>query len=447
MDSSTSTILKRPRGRPRKNAPAPGADVSLASTIATTATPRPRGRSRKDATNTSSSIASAATTPRPRGGPRKNADTSTNSIPSTSTGRPRGRPRKSADVSLASTAAPVTPRPRGRPRKDVSVSFDDSVTVAIPRSKGRPRTNADTSVTSTEAGPTPRKRGRPRKDANASVDNSTAAASAVRGQAAEDSDVSLIDGASDAESDASEDDAAQSADEDEGGLSSDGESGRQEGRSKGKRRRKGWPTPRERLRKWRKLSLEERECVTSEGGLIWRTAIPLLNSMPKNVRSMVADSLARALNRIDGKLEAGLVPPLPRVPTASGARRELASSMLSWRLEEEGSLLRAENADLTANIMNPTDLGMNAEIAELEQMLLPEAEQIIELNKTLQHQSDELTRTKSSISKLRKDRKAIKNSDSGAYPGDLEAHKLVSIITTKPELDLHLAPALRMYNS
>lgn len=94
---------------------------------------------------------------------------------------------------------------------------------------------------------------------------------------------------------------------------------------------------------------------------------PLLNSMPKNIRSMVADSLTRALNRIDAKLEANLVPPLPRIPLGGGpttlissaaTRRDLASSMLSWRLEEEGSLLRAENPD-AAGVMS---LGMNAEI-------------------------------------------------------------------------------------
>lgn len=43
--------------------------------------------------------------------------------------------------------------------------------------------------------------------------------------------------------------------------------------SKSNKKRKGWPSEKERLRKWRRLSVEERECVTSEGGLIWRTAM------------------------------------------------------------------------------------------------------------------------------------------------------------------------------
>lgn len=82
---------------------------------------------------------------------------------------------------------------------------------------------------------------------------------------------------------------------------------------------------------------------------------------------MVADSLTRALNRIDAKLESGLVPPLARIPvgsaSAGAARRDLASSMLSWRLEEEGSLLNAsQNSGDSVDLLS---LGMNGEIVSL----------------------------------------------------------------------------------
>lgn len=94
---------------------------------------------------------------------------------------------------------------------------------------------------------------------------------------------------------------------------------------------------------------------------------------------MVADSLTRALNRIDGKLESGLVPPLPRIPqgttsslltssTASSARRDLASTMLSWRLEEEGALLRAEKPESSRGI-DTMSLGMNAEIVSSHSLI------------------------------------------------------------------------------
>lgn len=183
------------------------------------------------------------------------------------------------------------------------------------------------------------------------------------------SEVSLVDGISDEESEGSEGDPDESDDE---ALSSGDEQASSSAapRRHKSKKRKGWPSERERLRKWRRLSVEERECITSEGGLIWRTAIPLLNSMPKNIRSMVADSLTRALNRIDGKLESGLVPPLARIPLGSitgsssshAGRRDLASSMLSWRLEEDGSLLRAEASTPEAKSIDTMSLGMNAEI-------------------------------------------------------------------------------------
>lgn len=85
------------------------------------------------------------------------------------------------------------------------------------------------------------------------------------------SDVSLVDGVSEEESEASEGDPDQSDGEAEA-LSSADEASSRPRRTKSKKR-KGWPSERERLRKWRRLSVEERECITSEGGLIWRTAM------------------------------------------------------------------------------------------------------------------------------------------------------------------------------
>lgn len=257
------------------------------------------------------------------------------------------------------------------------------------------------------------------------------------------SEVSLIDGASDEDDDASEVDHDQSGEEEEA-LSSEDEA-RQASTTRKKSKRKGWPSEIERLRKGRRLSVEERECVTSEGGLIWRTAIPLLNSMPKNIRSMVADSLTRALNRIDGKLESGLVPPLARIPqgttAASATRRDLASSMLSWRLEEEASLLRAENPAQPVDVM---ELGLNGDILELEQMLLPEAEHIVELSKTLTHQSEHLEQSSARIAKLKRDRRLIKSTGSTDYPANLEANELLSVTNQSAALDPKLSSFLRL---
>lgn len=53
-------------------------------------------------------------------------------------------------------------------------------------------------------------------------------------------------------------------------------------------------------------------------------------------------------------------------------------------------------------------------------MLLPEAEQIVELSKTLKHQSDQLELSQSDIVKLKRDRRLIKSGGTSDYPGNLE---------------------------
>lgn len=53
-------------------------------------------------------------------------------------------------------------------------------------------------------------------------------------------------------------------------------------------------------------------------------------------------------------------------------------------------------------------------------MLLPEAEQIIELNKTLESQSRQLQRATALIADLKKERRMAKAKDSGQFPGNLK---------------------------
>ncbi|ETS61745.1 hypothetical protein PaG_03840 [Moesziomyces aphidis] len=542
-DASSSTIPKRPRGRPRKDAdvslsstvggPTPArrsaaassssssrrqaqdsGDVSLASTLApsTPAQPKKRGRPAKSSLTTpamrafTSADTSAASSagPKKRGRPPKpksilsarddrtltspdnsvsfsddpahrallrglanqravrDADTTAGS--SVAPPRKRGRPPKSAgtatsdtSIDMSAAATPNAPaRKRGRPPKSASAAVDASVSMptdatpeAPARKRGRPPKSVSTAPNNSVSTSTPaaKRRGRPSGSSSAKKDARTAAPDALRrSRPVEDSaesDVSLVDGGSD---EASEADDAEQSDADV--MSSDGEAGAAAPRRLKSKKRKDWPSERERLRKWRRLSVQERECITSEGGLIWRTAIPLLNSMPKNIRSMVADSLTRALNRIDGKLETGLVPPLARIPLGSAtntSRRDLPSSMLAWRLEEEGSLLRAEAGDTPeARSIDTMSLGMNAEITELEQMLLPEAEQIVGLSKTLEHQTQQLEQSQADIARLKRERKLIKSQGTSDYPPNLEAHDLLSASAQKPELDATLGSYFRL---
>ncbi|KAJ9480070.1 hypothetical protein PHBOTO_003833 [Pseudozyma hubeiensis] len=447
-DASSSTILPRPKGRPRHDA----GNVSLSSTVGGPTPARSRNMADYSLASTLAS-STPATAQKKRGRPPKHALTT-----------PGSRALTSADASIASTSygTASAPRPRGRPPKSIlatprnrsnisppnSVSFSDQ-----PKKRGRPPKNAADASTSVSQS-APKRRGRPPGSTNKPKTTQiglpksqpSKAPRYARPEVEEESgsEVSLVDGASDEDDDASEADPSLSAEEeDDEALSSEDEA-RQASSSRKKIKRKGWPSEIERLRKWRRLSVEERECVTSEGGLIWRTAIPLLNSMPKNIRSMVADSLTRALNRIDGKLETGLVPPLARIPqgnTASVTRRDLASSMLSWRLEEEGSLLRAENPEQSVDLMG---LGMNADILELEQMLLPEAEHIVELSKTLTHQSEHLEQSSAQIAKLKRDRRLVKTSGSTDYPTNLEANSLLSVANQNHALDPSLSSMLRL---
>ena len=60
---------------------------------------------------------------------------------------------------------------------------------------------------------------------------------------------------------------------------------------------------------------------------------------------------------------------------------------------------------------------------ELEQTLLPEAEQIVELSKTLEHQSSQLERASSDIAKLKRERRLIKSGGTTDYPANLEANE------------------------
>ncbi|KAG5977586.1 hypothetical protein E4U56_007336 [Claviceps arundinis] len=166
--SATSSLTKRPRGRPRKDSinhaqaqePPPSGQVAESPK-------RPRGRPRKNSINNDQArdpppSAQIAESPkRPRGRPRKdsiNNDQARDPPPSAqvaeSPKRPRGRPRKDSinndqarDPPSSAQVAESPKRPRGRPRKD-SVS----------------KSQAQDPATSAQAAESPKRpRGRPRK--------------------------------------------------------------------------------------------------------------------------------------------------------------------------------------------------------------------------------------------------------------------------------------------
>ena len=112
-----------------------------------------------------------------------------------------------------------------------------------------------------------------------------------------------------------------------------------------------------------------------------------------------------------GRTQGGAVP--------SGAGGEVQSSMISWRVEELGELnngglgKRSEDepsgAGFAGDIVSYIPLFYSrapAELlilqADLEAMLLPEAEQAVELSRTLDQQSASLTKLRSRLSRLRR---------------------------------------------
>ncbi|PWN52405.1 hypothetical protein IE53DRAFT_409455 [Violaceomyces palustris] len=230
------------------------------------------------------------------------------------------------------------------------------------------------------------------------------------------SEVSLVDGLSSDSSDEDEDD-----DTSESQLSDQGPNSYGNHSSSGPLKRSKGPNQGQRLRRWRRLTLEERDCVTSQAGIVWKHARPILSSLRKDIRSYATESLLRSLSRTEARLESLLVPPLAKTPqnqllVGGGSRdRQLPSSMLSWRLNDETESYFTDsnvNDDVsrsaTTTTLAASDLVMAREVHELERSLLPEVEQIVELSRGLDDQLKEFEKVDTSVAKLSKELKALK---------------------------------------
>lgn len=291
---------------PTKNRPANRGDVSLSSTVGAPTPARYATQAYRAREVGNVSLASTTAPNKPGRPPRSAlttpamralADTSTYAYASSSAApRPRGRPPKSilstpgsrtlTSPGNASVSFSDQSRPRGRPPRFRATDIDTSASKPPPAKKrGRSSkaslaaASADASASTSMGPPAQKPRSRPpasaaktkSKPALGLPQSATRHSRPVEEDEDSASDVSLVDGVSDEDSDASE---VQSEEDEEAGMSSDDPDATVPGTRRLKaKNRKGWPSERERLRKWRRLSVEERECVTSEGGLIWRTAM------------------------------------------------------------------------------------------------------------------------------------------------------------------------------
>ena len=173
--------------------------------------------------------------------------------------------------------------------------------------------------------------------------------------------------------------AGSSSDSDMGGLS-DVSSGSASSGSSGSDGGPRYPSAREQARKWRRLTVDERDAITADGGVIWSSA--------RAAEAQVAvGEIQKAIARIDERLNSTLIPPLLRGPQ----RRETPSSLLAWR------------DDTTAD-----------EQRAIQALLLPEAEQAVELGRAKTDQESALTKSRERIKRLKENRKRLKTDGVGA---------------------------------
>lgn len=186
------------------------------------------------------------------------------------------------------------------------------------------------------------------------------------------------------------------------------------GKARGKKRVKGWPGPKWQLKKWRRVAPEERDAVTGEGGLVWREAQHILNEHSRKDQDVLKLLLQRALSRTDASLTKERIPREPRLPTSVvsaaaggwGAATNAAvagggeSSLVAWKMEEQGDLAGLfDGDDDRENKVN----GFDGEIADMERVLLPEAEQTAHLFSAREQQDRVITRLRAVRDRLRRE--------------------------------------------
>lgn len=194
------------------------------------------------------------------------------------------------------------------------------------------------------------------------------------------------------------------------------------GKARGRKRVKGWPGPKWQLKRWRRVTPEERDAVVGEGGLVWREARHILNEHTRREQDMLKALIQRAMAKTDAALAKERIPREPRLPPAVvsaaaggwGAATSAAvagggeSSLVAWKMEEQGDLAGLFDGDEErydkAN-------GFDGEIADMERVLLPEAEQTAHLFSAREQQDQVITRLEAVRDRLRKDSQAVRGED------------------------------------
>lgn len=185
------------------------------------------------------------------------------------------------------------------------------------------------------------------------------------------------------------------------------------------------------MRKWRRLAVEEKELITTEGGLIWHAARPFLSGMRPREATDARNALTQLLHHLEGRLDSTLIPPTQNLP--HGARTSTGPPLLgcltSWRAERGGriyqdsdddgeygdaTLVHFENEPPPAGTGVVAPAGFSADIALLEGLLLPEAVEAVSLTRALDEQEEELTRLRETLTRLRASYQNTRQKDDAA---------------------------------
>lgn len=185
-----------------------------------------------------------------------------------------------------------------------------------------------------------------------------------------------------------------------------------------------------RLHKWRPMAAEERILLTQRGGMIWQVAKPLLARIPEEKRGSTAKLLKMLMSSLDNRLSKTPIPSttkMPKVATNSAAHddsalarsRPMLSSLMSWVAETGGRIQRSDREgeadDPDQTMVNETPKGFAADIAILESMLLPEANEVVQLMSSLKEQKKRMGEASKFFDEVKKNAHKIdREADSGS---------------------------------
>lgn len=183
-------------------------------------------------------------------------------------------------------------------------------------------------------------------------------------------------------------------------------------------------------KQWRHYAKQERDLICRRGGLIWQAARPLLEEMSATDRSAAATALREMTRSLDARMQTALVPGTIKLPgrlngsTAMNEKdyRPTLSSLMSWVLSTGGTLPSYDDEDddddndaadfsRASNFATTSEQpkGFEADKRVLEELLMPEINGLISLQRASEAQDRELELAKRELDRLQQASDLIEN--------------------------------------